>query len=136
MSEEEKKALVLVMGPDPETWTSLLPLLEAAGCRGVSCSATSPWRPSLERLHPDVVILSKETENCEGMIRVGRIKAKFPETRVVLCVEAEDWPSPLDAADAGADGFHRKGSGAELLLEIVRRLVGSLEGQRLPVRAH
>jgi DNA-binding NarL/FixJ family response regulator len=134
--QEEKMALVLVMGPDPETWTSLIPLLEAAGCRGVSCSATSPWRPSLQRLHPDVVILSKETENCEAMIRVGRIKEKYPEMRVLLCVEAEDWPSPLDASDAGADGFHRKGSGAEVLLESIRRLVGSLEGQRLALWAH
>jgi len=133
---EEKMALVLVMGPEPETWTSFIPLLEAAGCRGVSCPATSPWRPSLQRLHPDVVILSKEPENCDAMIRVGRIKETYPETRVLLCVEAEDWPSPLDAADAGADGFHRKGSGAAVLLESIRRLVGSLEGQRLALWAY
>ncbi len=127
---EKQKPLVLIMDPDPTVSASLLPLLEAEGYRVVSCSATPAPMAAVRRLRPDVVIVSKKRENCDGMLLIGRVKETYPGTQAILCVERDDWPSPLDAADAGANEFYRKGSGARAILESVQRLLARVQGQR------
>jgi DNA-binding NtrC family response regulator len=57
------------------------------------------------------------------MILIGRIKELRPDTRAILLVEPGDWPSPLDATDAGADDLQRKRFGAGELFMSVSRLL-------------
>lgn len=122
------KPLVMVIDPDPQTFASLLPLLDAEGYRGASCSATTGSLSAVQRRRPDLVIVSKEVEDCDGMILIGRIKEASPDTRAILLIKPGDWPSDLDAADAGADDLQIKGSGAGDLLRSVGRVLD-------PVRA-
>ena len=57
------------------------------------------------------------------MILIGRIKEISPDTRAILLMEAGDWPSVLDAIEAGADDLQTRQSGEENLLRSVRRLL-------------
>ena len=120
---DNPRPLVLVIDPDPKTATSLLPLLVAEGYRAASCSAIARSLSAVQRRRPDLVLVSKEVENCDGMIQIGKIKEMSPDTRAILLIESGDWPSVLDAIDAGADDLHHKRSGAESLLRSVRRLL-------------
>jgi DNA-binding NtrC family response regulator len=120
---DNPKPLVLVIDPDPKTAASLLPLLVAEGYRAASCSAIARSLSAVQRRHPDLVLVSKEMENCDGMILIGRIKAMSPDTRVILLIEPGDWPSVLDAVEAGADDLQKKRCGAEKLLRSLRRLL-------------
>ena len=120
---DRRKPLVMVIDPDPKTSTSLLPLLAAEGYRAASCSATGRSLTAVLRRQPDLVIVSKQMESCDGMILIGRIKEIAPDTRAILLVDPEDWPSLLDAFDAGADDLQRRRPGANELLESARRLL-------------
>ena len=120
---DNPKPLVLVIDPDPKTATSLFPLLDAEGYRAASCSAIARSLSAVQRRRPEVVIVSKEVENCDGMILIGRIKAMSPDARAILLIEPGDWPSVLDAIEAGADDVQTRRSGAEHLLKSVRRLL-------------
>jgi DNA-binding NtrC family response regulator len=115
--------LVLVIDPDPRTAASLVPLLAAGGYRAASCSSVAKALSVVRRDHPDLVIVGKERENCDGMILIGRIKELCPDTRAILLVEADDWPSPLDATDTGADDLQRKHFGAAKLFISVSLLL-------------
>jgi len=123
---DKHKPLVMVIDPDPKTSTSLLPLLDAEGYRAVSCSAIGRSLTSVLRQHPDLVIVGKKMENCDGMIVIGRIKEISPDTRVILLVDSEDWPSFIDALEAGADDLQRRRPGERALLESARRLLDSV----------
>jgi DNA-binding NtrC family response regulator len=125
---DHPKPLVMVIDPDPKTFTSLRPLLDAEGYRAASCSAIVRSLSAVQRRHPDLVIVSKEVEDCDGMILIGRIKEVSPDTRAILLIKPGDWPSELDAADAGADDLQLKGSGGGDLLRSVCRVLD-------PVRA-
>ena len=74
-------------------------------------------------------IVGKQMENCDGMILIGRIKAISPDTKAILLVDAEDWPSRIDALDAGADDLQRRGPGGRDLLESSRRLLEPLQNR-------
>jgi two-component system response regulator PilR (NtrC family) len=136
---DNPKPLVLVIDPDPKTATSLLPLLVAEGYRAASCSAIARSLSAVQRRRPDLVLVSKEMENCDGMILIGRIKEMSPDTRVILLIEPGDWPSVLDAIEAGADDLRSKRSGRESVLRSVRRLLApvfaSEAGGSLALRA-
>ena len=136
---DNPKPLVMVIDPDPKTSTSLFPLLDAEGYRAASCSAIARSLSAVQRRHPDLVVVSKEMENCDGMILIGRIKEISPDTRAILLIEPGDWPSVLDAIEAGADDLLRKCSGTEDVLRSVRRLLdpvhGPVAGRSLALRA-
>jgi DNA-binding NtrC family response regulator len=138
MSDREKP-LVMVIDPDPKTSTSLLPLLVAEGYRAVSCSAIGRSLTAILRQHPDLVVVSTDPENCDGMILIGRIKEMSPDTRAILLIDPKDWPSLVDAFDAGADDLQRRQPGGRKLLESVRRLLdlvnGPEAGKGLVIRA-
>jgi len=120
---DKRKPLVMVIDPDPKTSTSLLPLLAAGGYRAVSCSVIAKSLTAVLRQHPDLVIVGKKMEDCDGMILIGRIKGISPDTGVILLVDCEDWPSLIDALEAGADDLQRRRPGGRELLESVRRLL-------------
>jgi DNA-binding NtrC family response regulator len=137
---DKQKPLVMLIDPDPRTSAFLFPLLAAEGYRSASCSTIARSLSAIQRQHPDLVVVSKEMENCDGMILIGRIKEMSPDTRTILLVEAGDWPSLLDATDAGADDLQRKHFGSVKLLLSVLRLLDPVQDQQaarcLEMRAH
>jgi DNA-binding NtrC family response regulator len=137
---DKQKPLVMVIDQDTKTSAFLFPLLDAEGYRTASCSATAKPLSAVQRQHPDLVIVGKEMENCDGMILIGRIKEMSPDTRTILLVEPGDWPSLLDATDAGADDLQRKHFGSVKLLLSVLRLLDPVQDQAaarcLEMRAH
>jgi DNA-binding response OmpR family regulator len=126
---DKHKPLVMVIDPDPKTSTSLLQVLDAEGYRAVSCSAIARSLTAVLREHPDLVIVSKEMENCDGMILIGRIKEISPDTKAILLAEPEDWPSLIDAFDAGADDLQRRRLGGRELLESARSLLETVQNR-------
>jgi DNA-binding NarL/FixJ family response regulator len=69
----------------------------------------------VERLRPDVVILDIRMPRLDGIAATARIKARWPEIRVIAHSLAEDLSG--QALAAGADAFVPKGAPASVLLK-------------------
>ena len=78
---------------------------------------------AVERLRPDLVLLDVRMPRLDGIAATARIKARWPDVRVVahsLAVELRD-----DALAAGADAFVPKGAPTEELLGALRAAGGT-----------
>ena len=67
-------------------------------------------------LRPDVVLMDVNMPRCDGIETTRRIKAEFPETKVVLLTVSEDEEHLLDAIKYGASSYLLKNLDANQLL--------------------
>jgi DNA-binding NarL/FixJ family response regulator len=78
---------------------------------------------------PLVLVIDPDPRTASSLVPIleseGYRAASCPSSgvRVILLTEAEDWPSRLDASDAGADDLQRRSCGRSDLLESVRGLL-------------
>jgi len=69
----------------------------------------------VERLRPDIVILDIRMPRLDGIAATARIKARWPEIKVIAHSLADELAE--SALVAGADAFVPKGAPADLLLK-------------------
>ena len=77
---------------------------------------------AVERLRPDVVILDIRMPRLDGIAVTTRIKARWPEIRVIAHSLAEELRA--DVLAAGADAFVPKGAPVQELLEALGHQTG------------
>ncbi len=74
----------------------------------------------VRRHRPDLVIVDLSMPRLNGLEATRRLKAEFPQVRVVILTMHEDTGYLTGLIRAGADGFMLKRSAAERLIEGIR----------------
>lgn len=74
----------------------------------------------VEEHRPDVAVLDIRMPEVTGVEATRRIKARFPETRVLVLTAYDDDPYVFALLEAGADGYVLKTASADQLVDAVR----------------
>lgn len=74
------------------------------------------------RLEPDVILMDIRMPHMDGIETTKNIVAERPATRVIILTVHDDEQSVLRAIEAGASGYLLKTTGADELVEAVRRV--------------
>jgi DNA-binding NarL/FixJ family response regulator len=74
----------------------------------------------VEQRQPDVAVLDIRMPEVTGVEATRRIKARFPETRVLVLTAYDDDPYVFALLEAGADGYVLKTASADELVDAVR----------------
>jgi DNA-binding NarL/FixJ family response regulator len=97
----------------------LVSLLEAAGHEVVAQAADGEGAvEQARRHHPDLILLDISMPNVGGLEALRRIKAEWPEARVVMLTVSDD-DKLFEAIEAGAQGYLLKSLGAEEFIEML-----------------
>jgi len=78
------------------------------------------------RLHPAVVLMDIRMPGCDGIEATRRIKAEFPQTKIIMLTVSEEEEDLFDAIRSGAHGYLLKNIRPEELFEM---LDGALRGE-------
>jgi two-component system, NarL family, response regulator DevR len=81
-----------------------------------------------EKLAPDVVVLDIRLPGGDGLEACRQIKARRPDTRVIVLTSFPDDKVLFDAIDAGADGYVLKQIGSD---DLIHALESVGQGQNL-----
>ena len=77
-----------------------------------------------EQLHPDLVFMDVCTEgNASGLLATERIKARFPEIRIIVMTAFDELSYVPRAKKAGADGFVYKSRSLGFFIETADRIL-------------
>ncbi|MFZ5817780.1 MAG: response regulator [Bacillota bacterium] len=71
-------------------------------------------------LRPDVVLLDLEMPRCGGLEAIPRIKARLPQTAIVVLTYSDDGQDLLESLKRGAQGYLLKDLEPETLFQNVR----------------
>lgn len=69
---------------------------------------------------PDVVLMDIRMPNMNGVVATQRIKAEFPETKVLVLTTFDDSDYILNAINHGASGYLLKDIGSSALIDAVK----------------
>ncbi len=118
----EKKIKVLVVDDQRDLAAEICNLLhtdekiEVVGC---AYDGTEALERAAETL-PDVVLLDIRMPNMNGVVTTKRIKADFPDTKVLILTTFDDSDYILNAINNGASGYLLKDIGGNALLSAVK----------------
>lgn len=73
----------------------------------------------IEKTKPDIVLLDVEMPNMNGIIATQRIKAKFPELRVVMLTSHAEGELVYASLAAGADAYCMKDIKGDRLVQVL-----------------
>ncbi|PMR72984.1 response regulator [Billgrantia endophytica] len=82
--------------------------------------------PSLDRLHPELILLDLQMPGTDGMALLERIKSLHDDVWVVMLTASDSSDHLLRAIQLGADGYLLKDTDPDIILE---RLEAVLEGK-------
>lgn len=96
---------------------SAAPDLWVAGC----CQTDDPRLPEVVRwLRPDIVLIDVEPLGIAISEVLGRMRAAWPDARIIVVSADEDVAHAVEAARAGADAWVSKSQGADQLETVLR----------------
>ncbi|HEV8107367.1 MAG TPA: response regulator transcription factor [Burkholderiales bacterium] len=118
---------IMVVEDHPATLAALLALLEAAfpGCRLVPVGGAEQALHLCAAAAPHVVVMDIALPGMSGIEATRRIKAAWPETRVVMHSSYEMRVYREGAAAAGASAFVSKSKVASELVPAVASLLAA-----------
>jgi signal transduction histidine kinase/DNA-binding NarL/FixJ family response regulator len=125
--EEVQGLRVLLADDHPLFLDGLCNLLLARGITVVGVAHDGNQAIEKVRLlHPDVAVLDLNMPGCNGIAATQRIKAEYPEIKVVILTVAEDEEHLFEAIQNGASGYLLKSLEAN---QFVHLLIGLLRGE-------
>ena len=98
--------------------------LESSGYRVAVASDADQIPASLEKEHPDLVLMDVRMPNVSGLQLLPRIKSRMPAVPVLVVTALNDYRIADLLYEAGADGFLTKPFPFEELVENIDRLLG------------
>ena len=113
---------VLVVDDDKLVAVSLKTILEADGeitVVGLGEAGDDAIRLYREQ-HPDILLMDIRMPNMNGVVATQRIKAEFPETKVIVLTTFDDSDYILNAINHGASGYLLKDIGSSALIDAVK----------------
>ena len=90
--------------------------IEVAGIAADGAAAIEKCRV----YRPDVVLMDIRMPNMNGVVATQRIKAEFPETKVIVLTTFDDSDYILNAINRGASGYLLKDIGSSALIDAVK----------------
>lgn len=105
-----REGLALVLG--------LLPDVEIVGSAADGDEAVA----LVAELRPDIVLMDLRMPRCDGVEATRRLRAAYPEVKVVVLTTYSDDRSVLEALRAGARGYLTKDAGGQEIHEALRRV--------------
>ena len=90
--------------------------IEVAGIAADGAAAIEKCRV----YRPDVVLMDIRMPNMTGVVATQRIKAEFPETKVIVLTTFDDSDYILNAINHGASGYLLKDIGSSALIDAVK----------------
>lgn len=98
-------------------------LLTAAGLEVVgTASDGAEALVKVRELRPEVVLMDIRMPGCDGLTATRRIKAEFPEVKIVILTMTDDDETLFEAVKSGASGYLLKNLEAEEFLELLAGL--------------
>ena len=128
-----KKRLSVIIADDNDMMRSIL----RGMLRGEEYDVVGEARNGLaavdmvERLKPDIVCMDVVMPEKNGVEALGEIKAKFPETEVVMVTSNSDPETVQESIQNGASGFIIKPFNAARVLDTLEKIGGRIR-QRKP----
>lgn len=77
----------------------------------------------VEELRPDLIVMDLDLPGEGGAALTARIRAKYPEIKVVVLTGSTESRRPQAALAAGANGYVMKGNGFTVLLTAIRTVL-------------
>ena len=114
MKEMAEKIKVLIV--DDQTILAEGIKSEVAGIAADGAAAIEKCRV----YRPDVVLMDIRMPNMNGVVATQRIKAEFPETKVIVLTTFDDSDYILNAINHGASGYLLKDIGSSALIDAVK----------------
>ncbi len=90
--------------------------IEVAGIAADGAAAIEKCRV----YRPDVVLMDIRMPNMNGVVATQRIKAEFPETKVIVLTTFDDSDYILNTINHGASGYLLKDIGSSALIDAVK----------------
>jgi DNA-binding NarL/FixJ family response regulator len=101
----------------------LVSLLEAAGFEVVGQVGDGPAAVEAAlRLRPDAVLMDITMPGANGLEALRKIRAEWPEAKVVILTASDDEASLFEAVEAGAQGYLLKSLNADEFVEMLNGL--------------
>ena len=114
---------VLLADDHPLFLEGLSNLLKIYGVTVVGTAGNGLEAQKLARqTHPDLIVMDIEMPVCDGIEATRRIKAEFPEQRIVMLTVSATDDTLFAALKAGASGYLLKNMGAEELFMLIAGL--------------
>jgi len=89
---------------------------------GNAFDSETGWQ-TVEEMRPDLVVMDLDVPGEGGAALTARIRAKYPEIKVVVLTGSTEARHPEAALAAGANGYVLKGNGFNVLLEAIRTVL-------------
>jgi DNA-binding NarL/FixJ family response regulator len=106
-----REGLALVLG--------LMPGVEVVGAAGDGAEAVR----LAEQLGPDIVLMDLRMPRCDGVEATRLLRAKRPDTKVIVLTTYSDDRSVLDALRAGARGYLTKDAGSAEIRQALHQVL-------------
>ncbi len=119
---EEKKIKVLVVDDQQELAAEIAEILQSDGglcVTGTAADGVDALAKMADNV-PDVVLLDIRMPNMNGLVTTSRIKAEYPDTKVLILTTFDDSDYILNAINNGACGYLLKDIGGDALIGAVK----------------
>lgn len=118
LEEEGGGMRVLLVDDNRLMLEGLYNLLEAHDVHIAGTAADGQQAVEMARsLKPDVILMDIRMPKCDGLTATRRIKAEFPEMKIIILTTSCDDQDLFEAVKSGASGYLLKSINAETLIE-------------------
>ena len=127
---EDRRSLVAVVDDEEPVRRALLRLLRAADMQVEAFASGEAFLASLERFHPDCVVLDLQMPGLTGREVQKRLRGMKPDLPVILITAHDDLVIQQQSLCDGAAGYLRKPLRGDVLVRSINESILRVAGSR------